>query len=107
MRGCYQALAKHSWRIPHLATSEAMAAENEDCDQTLDKEVNDAKSSQSQIPDDVSEKHDEVPNEPDEEKAPQKPQTDGPGPPPNGGAAAWMQVLGAWMLFFNTWGILK
>ena len=43
---------------------------------------------------------------PDEEKA--KPvQSNDPGPPPNGGLKAWMQVLGSWMLFFNTWGILK
>lgn len=31
----------------------------------------------------------------------------GPGPPPNGGTQAWLQVLGGFMLFFNTWGILK
>ncbi|KAK5123294.1 hypothetical protein LTR85_002724 [Meristemomyces frigidus] len=34
-----------------------------------------------------------------------------PGPPggpvPNGGTQAWLQVLGSWMLFFNTWGILN
>lgn len=24
-------------------------------------------------------------------------------PPPNGGTKAWLQVLGSWMLFFNTW----
>ena len=29
------------------------------------------------------------------------------GPPPDGGLTAWLQVLGAWMLFFNTWGILN
>lgn len=28
-------------------------------------------------------------------------------PPPNGGTVAWLQVLGSWMLFFNTWGILN
>jgi MFS family permease len=28
-------------------------------------------------------------------------------PPPNGGAVAWLQVVGSWMLFFNTWGILN
>jgi MFS family permease len=28
-------------------------------------------------------------------------------PPPNGGTKAWLQVLGSWMLFFNTWGILN
>ena len=25
------------------------------------------------------------------------------GPPPNGGLVAWLQILGGWMLFFNTW----
>jgi hypothetical protein len=25
-------------------------------------------------------------------------------PPPNGGFKAWLQVLGSWMLIFNTWG---
>ena len=27
----------------------------------------------------------------------------GPGLPPNGGAKAWRQVVGAWFLMFNTW----
>ena len=31
----------------------------------------------------------------------------GPGPPPDGGLQAWLQVAGSWMLFFNTWGLLK
>ncbi|MCJ1333130.1 hypothetical protein MMC10_009824 [Thelotrema lepadinum] len=31
----------------------------------------------------------------------------GPGPPPNGGLTAWLQVLGSFMLFFNTWGFLN
>jgi hypothetical protein len=26
-------------------------------------------------------------------------------PPPNGGLKAWVQVLGAFMLFFNSWYI--
>lgn len=30
-----------------------------------------------------------------------------PPPPPNGGLLAWLQVLGGFMLFFNTWGILN
>jgi hypothetical protein len=30
-----------------------------------------------------------------------------PGPIPNGGLQAWLQVLGAWILFFNTWGVLN
>ena len=25
------------------------------------------------------------------------------GPPPNGGTTAWLQVLGGFFLFFNTW----
>ena len=45
---------------------------------------------------------------PSEEKPPNPPShNDGSGPPPNGGAKAWMQVLASYMLFFNTWGILK
>ncbi|KAL9089756.1 MAG: hypothetical protein Q9165_005550 [Trypethelium subeluteriae] len=30
-----------------------------------------------------------------------------PGPPPNGGVRAWLYVLGGFMLFFNSWGILN
>ena len=30
-----------------------------------------------------------------------------PGPVPNGGLWAWLQVLGGFMLFFNTFGVLK
>jgi hypothetical protein len=29
--------------------------------------------------------------------------TSDPGPPPNGGLAAWLQVLGSFFLFFNGW----
>lgn len=28
-------------------------------------------------------------------------------PPPNGGARAWLQVFGAFGVFFNTWGLLN
>lgn len=28
-------------------------------------------------------------------------------PPPNGGAKAWLQVIGAFGVFFNTWGLLN
>ncbi|TVY47008.1 Aspyridones efflux protein [Lachnellula occidentalis] len=35
------------------------------------------------------------------------PQPQGPPPPPNGGAQAWLQVLGAHLLFFNSWGIIN
>jgi hypothetical protein len=40
----------------------------------------------------------------DAEAQQQKP-TGGPpgGPPPNGGTTAWLQVLGGFFLFFNTW----
>ncbi|KAL8939518.1 MAG: hypothetical protein Q9211_002703 [Gyalolechia sp. 1 TL-2023] len=31
----------------------------------------------------------------------------GPGPPPNGGLRAWQQVLGAFFLKFNTWGLVN
>ncbi|KAJ5142955.1 uncharacterized protein N7515_001742 [Penicillium bovifimosum] len=31
----------------------------------------------------------------------------GPAPPPNGGTTAWLNVLGSFMLYFNTWGILN
>ncbi|EIT73087.1 putative MFS monocarboxylate transporter [Aspergillus flavus] len=31
----------------------------------------------------------------------------GPSPPPNGGTMAWLNVLGSFMLYFNTWGILN
>ncbi|RYO97491.1 hypothetical protein DL764_007294 [Monosporascus ibericus] len=27
-------------------------------------------------------------------------------PPPNGGSKAWLQVLGSWMMMFNTWGTI-
>ncbi|KAL3492073.1 major facilitator superfamily domain-containing protein [Aspergillus germanicus] len=39
-------------------------------------------------------------------ESPPKPLT-GPSPPPNGGATAWLHVLGGFMLFFNTWGMLN
>jgi hypothetical protein len=42
-----------------------------------------------------------------DETTPVPPQNAGPSPPPDGGLVAWMQVLGSFMLFFNTWGILK
>jgi len=28
-----------------------------------------------------------------------------PGPLPNGGLTAWLQVLGCFMLYFNTWSV--
>jgi MFS family permease len=31
----------------------------------------------------------------------------GPSPPPNGGLTAWLHVLGSFMLYFNTWGIMN
>lgn len=35
------------------------------------------------------------------------PKPAGPPPPPNGGTKAWLQVLGAFFLNFNTWGLLN
>lgn len=40
--------------------------------------------------------------------SPQTPKVGGdyhedPGPPPNGGAKAWLQVAGSFFLFFNCW----
>lgn len=32
-----------------------------------------------------------------------KDEAEDPGPPPNGGAQAWLQVLGSFFLFFNCW----
>lgn len=29
------------------------------------------------------------------------------GPPPDGGTTAWLQVLGGYFLFFNTWGLIN
>lgn len=47
-------------------------------------------------------------SKPDVESAPSAPpaQTGAP-PAPNGGITAWLQVLGVFMIFFNSWGILN
>ncbi|EEA25305.1 hypothetical protein TMatcc_006470 [Talaromyces marneffei ATCC 18224] len=37
----------------------------------------------------------------------ESPKLAGPPPPPNGGTRAWLQVLGAFFLNFNTWGLLN
>ncbi|KAJ5964481.1 uncharacterized protein N7479_004357 [Penicillium vulpinum] len=42
-----------------------------------------------------------------QEAIPQEKPTVGPSPPPNGGTLAWLNVLGSFMLYFNTWGILN
>ncbi|KAF2151293.1 putative MFS monocarboxylate transporter [Myriangium duriaei CBS 260.36] len=39
--------------------------------------------------------------------SPYNSQVAGPSPPPNGGTTAWLQVLGCFMLYFNTWGLLS
>lgn len=36
-----------------------------------------------------------------EKQIPGKP--DAPAPPPNGGSIAWLQVAGAFFMFFNSW----
>ncbi|KAJ5717689.1 hypothetical protein N7488_003335 [Penicillium malachiteum] len=40
-----------------------------------------------------------------EENAPIPPAA--PGPPPDGGTVAWLQVAAGFMLFFNTWGMIN
>ena len=35
------------------------------------------------------------------------PKPAGPPPPPNGGTAAWLQTVGGFMMFFNTWGLIN
>ena len=44
--------------------------------------------------------------EPETQLPPSQPPA-GPGPPPNGGLLAWLHVLGGFMLFFNSWGLLN
>ncbi|RHZ62602.1 hypothetical protein CDV55_102308 [Aspergillus turcosus] len=34
-------------------------------------------------------------------------ETQSPPPPPNGGLVAWLQVVGAFFLFFNSWGVVN
>lgn len=40
-------------------------------------------------------------------EAPPKPMGPPGGPPPDGGTTAWLQVLGGYFLFFNTWGLIN
>ena len=47
--------------------------------------------------------HDEAPVLPQPDGEKQRYDRAGPGPPPNGGRRAWLQVLGAFFLNFNTW----
>ena len=42
-----------------------------------------------------------------ESHQPAEPTPAAPSPPPNGGATAWLQIAGGFMLFFNTWGLLN
>lgn len=51
----------------------------------------------------------ERPCEPKIEEPTAKPPTGPPAPPPppNGGLVAWLHVVGGFMLFFNTWGIMN
>jgi hypothetical protein len=48
-------------------------------------------------------------NEKEEPKAAAPARPPGPpgGPPPDGGLTAWLQVLGGYFLFMNTWGIIN
>jgi hypothetical protein len=43
----------------------------------------------------------------DEENSEPKPEANDRTAIPNGGLKAWLQVLGGFMLFFNTFGVLK
>ncbi|KAL8784613.1 MAG: hypothetical protein Q9213_003868 [Squamulea squamosa] len=40
-------------------------------------------------------------------EAPVNPLPSRPSPPPNGGLQAWLHVLGAFLLWFNSWGVLN
>lgn len=42
-----------------------------------------------------------------DDKSSSSPPLPSPGPPPNGGFRAWLHVLGGFMLYFNTWGLLN
>ncbi|RAH78996.1 MFS monocarboxylate transporter [Aspergillus japonicus CBS 114.51] len=42
-----------------------------------------------------------------EKQAPAKPADTAPPPPPDGGLTAWLQVVAAFFLFFNSWGLLN
>ncbi|EFX05057.1 major facilitator superfamily transporter monocarboxylate [Grosmannia clavigera kw1407] len=42
-----------------------------------------------------------------EAAGPQVPVVKSSGPPPNGGLWAWLQVVAAFSIFFNTWGVLN
>lgn len=55
------------------------------------------------------EQNQQVMNTSNEEKAvePQKPSANNASTIPNGGLQAWMQVVGSFVLFFNTWGVLN
>lgn len=55
----------------------------------------------------MEEKQVESPSPPAGEASITKPTANNAGPPPNGGLRAWLHVLGGFMLFFNTWGILN
>ena len=49
----------------------------------------------------------EPPTEEKLEEAPPAPPAGGPPPPPDGGLLAWLHALSAFLLWFNTWGILN
>lgn len=75
----------------------------------LDKDVNkqetsDTETANSIVGDTTTEKPRTQP-EPEISSTPKN--GGGPPPPPDGGMVAWLQVLGGFMLFFNTWGLLN
>lgn len=85
-------------RLPSAQSSQSTLNEHNQTMASQDEEKN------------VSEPNREAPldtasDEATKEAEPSKPA--GPPPPPNGGLVAWLHVLGGFMLFFNTWGILN
>lgn len=55
----------------------------------------------------LRENHVDGPSAQPKSEASVKPTFGAAGPPPNGGIQAWLHVLGGFMLFFNSWGILN
>ncbi|KAK6949890.1 hypothetical protein Daesc_008213 [Daldinia eschscholtzii] len=81
----------------HISDSEDVTISNRSFGAASDKA--DAPNDGSQMPSTELEK--------EAQTAPAEPQQSGPPPPPNGGLLAWLHVVGGFMLFFNTWGILN
>lgn len=85
----------------------------QDCEKLRELDDKDDRSSRSSPGDEESvlpsreERTVEEPVSKDEENSQPKPEANGSNAIPNGGLQAWLQVLGSFMLFFNTFGVLK